>query len=129
MLPQTGSTMTAAICPGLASKSARIAASSFQPTVSVSAAVPAVTPAEPGMPSVAAPEPAALEPRFLPLDQSNSTILYGSQWLLKLLRKVEGGPNMELEVGHFLASARPSARVPRPPTGDRHFRRLLFSTQ
>jgi maltose alpha-D-glucosyltransferase/alpha-amylase len=61
-----------------------------------------------------APEAAALEPRFLPLEQSNSTILYGSKWLLKLLRKIEDGPNTELEVGKFLASARPSAKVPRP---------------
>ena len=59
MLPQMGSTMTAAISPWLAAKVARIAASSFHGTVSVSAAVPGVTPAEPGMPSVAMPEPAA----------------------------------------------------------------------
>ncbi len=57
---------------------------------------------------------AALEPRFLPFDQSNSTILYGSKWLLKLLRKVEFGPNMELEVGRFFAQATPPAKVPHP---------------
>jgi len=56
----------------------------------------------------------ALEPRFVPFDQSNSTILYGSHWLLKLLRKVELGSNVELEVGRFLASAEPSVKVPRP---------------
>ena len=55
-----------------------------------------------------------LEPRFVPFDQSNSTILYGSQWILKLLRKVEPGTNVELEVGHFLASAEPRLKVPRP---------------
>ncbi len=60
------------------------------------------------------PEAAALEPRFLPFDQSNSTILYGSTWLLKLLRKVEVGANMELEVGRFLAKATPPAKVPHP---------------
>ena len=35
-------------------------------------------------------------------------------WLLKLLRKVDSGPNMELEVGQFLARAEPPAKVPRP---------------
>ena len=65
-----------------------------------------------GTPS--APDAGALEPRFLPLEQSNSTILYGSKWLLKLLRKVEGGSNVELEVGRFLANAKPSAKVPQP---------------
>ncbi|HWZ93066.1 MAG TPA: alpha-glucosidase C-terminal domain-containing protein, partial [Polyangiaceae bacterium] len=62
----------------------------------------------------ASPAAAALEPRFVPFDQSNSTILYGSTWILKLLRKVELGPNIELEVGRFLASAEPRVKVPRP---------------
>ncbi|HEX3849627.1 MAG TPA: maltose alpha-D-glucosyltransferase [Polyangiaceae bacterium] len=61
-----------------------------------------------------APETAALEPRFLPLEQSNSTILFGTKWLLKLLRKLEAGANMELEIGRFLATAQPSTKVPRP---------------
>jgi len=56
----------------------------------------------------------ALEPRFVPFDQSNSTILYGNHWILKLLRKVEPGSNVELEVGHFLAGAEPRVKVPRP---------------
>jgi len=56
----------------------------------------------------------ALEPRFVPFDQSNSTILYGNSYILKLLRKVDSGPNIELEVGRFLASAEPRVKVPRP---------------
>ncbi|MEO7037859.1 MAG: maltose alpha-D-glucosyltransferase [Polyangiaceae bacterium] len=59
------------------------------------------------------PEASALEPRFLPLDQSNSTISFGGRWLLKLLRKVEAGSNIELEVGQFLANADPPLKVPR----------------
>jgi len=55
----------------------------------------------------------SLEPRFLALEQSNSTIVYGSAWLLKLLRKLEPGPNVELEIGRFLANASPVAQVPR----------------
>ena len=60
------------------------------------------------------PEASALEPRFLPLDQSNSTISFGGKWLLKLLRKLEPGSNMELEIGQFLAQAEPRPKVPRP---------------
>src|SRR5450432_819417 len=60
------------------------------------------------------PARAALEPRFVPFDQSNSTILYGASWILKLLQKVEAGPNVELEVGRFLATAQPPVKVPRP---------------
>jgi maltose alpha-D-glucosyltransferase/alpha-amylase len=60
------------------------------------------------------PAAALLEPRFVPFDQSNSSILYGNSWLLKLLRKVEPGENVELEVGRFLAKADPRAKVPRP---------------
>ena len=59
MLPGTGSTMMAATWPRLASNVARIPASSFQATSSVSATAAFVTPADPGMPKVAAPEPAA----------------------------------------------------------------------
>ncbi|HEY4105004.1 MAG TPA: putative maltokinase, partial [Polyangiaceae bacterium] len=61
-----------------------------------------------------APSVAELEPRFVPFDQSNSTILYGNAWILKLLRKVEPGANVELEVGRFLARAEPRVKVPRP---------------
>ena len=56
----------------------------------------------------------SLEPRFLALEQSNSTISYGTSWLLKLLRKVEFGPNVELEVGKFLATSLPRPKVPAP---------------
>ena len=59
-------------------------------------------------------EQAQLEPRFMPFDQSNSTILYGSSWILKLLRKVEPGSNVELEVGRFLAKSEPRLHIPRP---------------
>jgi len=62
----------------------------------------------------ASADAAPLTPRFLALEQSNSTILYGSSWLLKLLRKLSPGPNVELEVGRFLDQASPRPKVPRP---------------
>jgi maltose alpha-D-glucosyltransferase/alpha-amylase len=61
-----------------------------------------------------ATEGASLEPRFLALEQSNSTILYGTSLLLKVLRKLEPGPNVELEVSKFLAKASPRPKVPAP---------------
>lgn len=63
---------------------------------------------------LARPPVTALEPRCVQLEQSNSTILYGSLWLLKLLRKVEFGPNVELSVQRFLWAAEPKPNVPRP---------------
>ena len=63
MLPHTGSMITAAMSPfspsSPPSNTARMAARSFHGTTSVSFAVPSVTPADPGIPSVATPDPAA----------------------------------------------------------------------
>ena len=59
MLPATGSMMIAATWPGLASSTRSKASASLKGTVRVSRTVPSGTPPEPGMPSVAAPEPAA----------------------------------------------------------------------
>jgi maltose alpha-D-glucosyltransferase/alpha-amylase len=59
-------------------------------------------------------EGAGLEPHLMPFDQSNSMILYGNCYILKLLRKLEPGTNVELEVGKFLARAEPPPNVARP---------------
>ena len=59
MLPGMASTITAATSAPRSSRIRSIAPRSLCGTVSVSAAAPGVTPAEPGMPRVAAPEPAA----------------------------------------------------------------------
>jgi maltose alpha-D-glucosyltransferase/alpha-amylase len=45
------------------------------------------------------------------IDQSNSVIFIGDQYVLKLFRHVEAGPNPEFEIGRFLA-ARGFTRVP-----------------
>ncbi|TMQ16621.1 MAG: maltose alpha-D-glucosyltransferase [Deltaproteobacteria bacterium] len=57
--------------------------------------------------------PTALAPRLMSTDQSNSNVLYGERFLLKLFRMIEEGPGAELEVGRFLGG-RPDYRgVPR----------------
>jgi len=35
-------------------------------------------------------------------DQSNTSLIYGDRWILKLYRRVQRGPNPDVEVGRFL---------------------------
>jgi maltose alpha-D-glucosyltransferase/alpha-amylase len=41
-------------------------------------------------------------PSVLKAEQSNTSVLYGDRFILKLFRRLEPGPNPELEVGRFL---------------------------
>ena len=59
MFAGAGSVITAAIRPGCAAKAASSASRSLYGTTIVCAAVASVTPADPGSPWVATPEPAA----------------------------------------------------------------------
>jgi len=43
-----------------------------------------------------------LEPAILQTEQSNTSILYGDQFILKLYRRLEEGINPELEIGRYL---------------------------
>ena len=58
MFAATGSTITAATCPGLASSRRSTEFRSLYCAISVSCAAPRVTPLESGSPCVSAPEPA-----------------------------------------------------------------------
>jgi maltose alpha-D-glucosyltransferase/alpha-amylase len=51
--------------------------------------------------------------RALSLEQSNSSVLYGDRFLLKLFRVIEEGPSGELEIGRFLARASGYRGAPR----------------
>ncbi len=56
---------------------------------------------------------AGLAPRATVFDQSNSGVIYGDRFILKLFRVIEEGPNAELEIGKFLDSRKPAfAGVP-----------------
>jgi maltose alpha-D-glucosyltransferase/alpha-amylase len=55
-----------------------------------------------------------LAARAMAVDQSNSSVLYGDRFLLKLFRVIEDGPSSELELGRFFAGRGPDHRgVPR----------------
>ena len=60
MFPTTGSTITPAIAPGWESNSRATPSTSLKAAMSVSRAVPSVTPGLSGTPSVAAPDPALI---------------------------------------------------------------------
>jgi len=44
-------------------------------------------------------------------DQSNTSVLFGKKLILKMFRRVEGGPNPDVEIGEYLTERR-FARVP-----------------
>jgi maltose alpha-D-glucosyltransferase/alpha-amylase len=56
---------------------------------------------------------ASLEPAAASVEQSNSLVAYGERLVLKLFRKVEPGPNPDVEITRELTALRPLARVPR----------------
>ncbi|MYW67500.1 hypothetical protein GTY65_26030 [Streptomyces sp. SID8379] len=57
------------------------------------------------------PLPVGLVPRPLHADQSNSAVVYGDRLLLKIYRRPEPGPHLEVETLHALTQA----RCPRTP--------------
>ncbi|CAM5274664.1 Maltokinase OS=Streptomyces alboniger OX=132473 GN=CP975_03535 PE=3 SV=1 [Streptomyces alboniger] len=64
-----------------------------------------------GDPSV--PVPGGLPPRLLDAEQSNSSLVYGDEFILKLFRRVQPGINPDLEVPGALAG-QGCHRVPAP---------------
>ncbi|MET8815098.1 maltokinase [Streptomyces sp. NPDC004549] len=57
--------------------------------------------------------PGGLAPRLLTAEQSNSSIVYGDSYILKVFRRIQPGVNPDLEVPGALA-AQGCARVPAP---------------
>ncbi len=54
-----------------------------------------------------------LEPVLLQGEQSNSSILYGDRFILKLYRRLEEGTSPELEIGRFLTERQPFGNAPK----------------
>ncbi|MFC7885690.1 maltokinase [Streptomyces sp. NPDC057376] len=59
------------------------------------------------------PVPGGLAPRLLDAEQSNSSLIYGDEFILKLFRRVQPGVNPDLEVPDALAR-QGCGRVPAP---------------
>jgi maltose alpha-D-glucosyltransferase / alpha-amylase len=53
-----------------------------------------------------------LEPRVLKAEQSNTSIVYGDRFIIKLFRRIEDGINPDLEIGHFLTTHALFSHVP-----------------
>lgn len=58
------------------------------------------------------PVPNIPEPRLLKGEQSNSSVVYGDQFILKIFRRVEEGIHPDLEIGRFLTSVAHFGNVP-----------------
>ncbi len=58
------------------------------------------------------PTPKVFEPRLLKGEQSNSSVVYGDKYILKVFRRVEEGIHPDLEIGRFLSSVAHFANVP-----------------
>jgi maltose alpha-D-glucosyltransferase / alpha-amylase len=63
-----------------------------------------------------------LDPTVLKAEQSNTSVVYGGQFILKLFRRSEEGVNPDLEIGRFLTEKTAFAHVP-PVLGAMEYRR------
>jgi maltose alpha-D-glucosyltransferase/alpha-amylase len=52
-----------------------------------------------------------LDPTPLGVEQSNTSIIYGDRFILKLFRRLEWGPNPDLEIGRFLTEKTPFEQI------------------
>jgi len=55
----------------------------------------------------------SLESTLVRAEQSNSSVVYGDRFVLKLYRRLEEDISPELEIGRYLTERQPSANVPR----------------
>ncbi|MBI3326072.1 MAG: putative maltokinase, partial [Nitrospinae bacterium] len=66
--------------------------------------------------------PLQLDPTVVKAEQSNTSVVYGESFILKLVRRLEAGTNPDLEVGHFLTEKAAFACIP-PIAGALEYRR------
>jgi maltose alpha-D-glucosyltransferase/alpha-amylase len=55
----------------------------------------------------------SLEPALQKAEQSNTSVIYGDHFILKLYRLLEGGVNPDLEIGRFLTEKTSFRHIPR----------------
>jgi maltose alpha-D-glucosyltransferase/alpha-amylase len=58
-------------------------------------------------------DPPVAPSRLLRAEQSNTSLIFGESWILKLYRRLEEGTNPEWEIGGFLTERTELANVPR----------------
>jgi maltose alpha-D-glucosyltransferase/alpha-amylase len=58
------------------------------------------------LPKLPASEEMRLEPSILEVEQSNTSLVYGTRFILKLFRRLQDGINPDLEIGRFLTEKR-----------------------
>jgi maltose alpha-D-glucosyltransferase / alpha-amylase len=63
-----------------------------------------------------------LEPAVIKVEQSNTSVVYGGQLILKLFRRLDEGVNPDLEIGRFLTEKLAFASIP-PVMGAIQYRR------
>jgi maltose alpha-D-glucosyltransferase / alpha-amylase len=63
-----------------------------------------------------------LEPTVIKAEQSNTSVVYGGQYILKVYRRSDEGVNPDLEIGRFLTETAEFANVP-PVVGAVEYRR------
>jgi maltose alpha-D-glucosyltransferase / alpha-amylase len=69
-----------------------------------------------------------LEPAVMKVEQSNTSVVYGGQFILKLFRRSDEGVNPDLEIGRFLTETAEFANVP-PVVGAIEYRRKSGETR
>ncbi|MBA3943081.1 MAG: putative maltokinase [Herpetosiphonaceae bacterium] len=62
-----------------------------------------------------------LDPRIVNAEQSNTSVIYGDRFIMKLFRRLESGINPDLEIGRFLTEHTAFAHVP-PVAGALEYR-------
>ncbi len=64
----------------------------------------------------------APEPKVMRVDQTNTSVVYGDRFILKLFRRIEAGTNPDLEIGRFLTERTAFAHIA-PVAGALEYRR------
>jgi maltose alpha-D-glucosyltransferase/alpha-amylase len=64
------------------------------------------------VPEPGAEIPTGLPGRVLGVEQSNTSVVYGERFILKLIRRLESGINPDLEIGRFLTERQSFAHIP-----------------